>query len=60
MAFSLIVVDYKTIKRELSKRLIYECRCDERINTKSEGFRETQNCHDKKTLIFFFAFPVEW
>jgi hypothetical protein len=21
-------------------------------------FRETQNCHDKKSLIFFFSFPV--
>jgi hypothetical protein len=21
-------------------------------------FREAQNCRDKKTLIFFFAFPV--
>ena len=25
------VVYYETIKRELNKRLIYECRCDERL-----------------------------
>ncbi len=26
------IVCYETIKRELNKRLIYECRCDERLN----------------------------
>jgi hypothetical protein len=26
----------KTIKRELNKRLIYECRCDERFEAKAE------------------------
>ena len=35
-----LVVYYETIKRELNKRLIYECRCDERLNTKVE--RSTQ------------------
>jgi hypothetical protein len=25
------------IKRELNRRLIYECRCDARLNTKAEG-----------------------
>ena len=31
------VVYYETIKRVLNKRLIYECRCDERLNAKVEG-----------------------
>ena len=31
------VVDYETIKREMNKRLICECRCDERLKTKAEG-----------------------
>jgi hypothetical protein len=29
-------VYYTTIKREQNKRLIYECRCDERLKAKSE------------------------
>ncbi len=31
-----LVVYYETINRELNKRLIYECRCDERLKTKVE------------------------
>ncbi len=27
----------ESIKRELNVRLIYECRCDERLNSKPEG-----------------------
>ena len=27
---------YETIKRELNKRLIYECQCDERLKAKAE------------------------
>ena len=30
------IVCYETIKRELNKRLIYECRCDERLKPKAE------------------------
>ena len=30
-------VYYETITRELNKRLIYECRCDERLKAKAEG-----------------------
>jgi hypothetical protein len=33
---SLLVVYYKSIKQELKKRCIYECRCDERLQTKPE------------------------
>jgi hypothetical protein len=33
----IFVVYYETIKRELNKRLIYECRCDERLKPKTEG-----------------------
>ncbi len=32
-----IVVYYETIKRELYKRLIYECRCDARLKAQVEG-----------------------
>jgi hypothetical protein len=28
---------YETIKRELNRRLIYECRCDERLKVNVEG-----------------------
>jgi hypothetical protein len=30
-------VYYETIKRELNKRLVYECRCNERLKAKVEG-----------------------
>jgi hypothetical protein len=30
-------VYYETIHRELNKRHIYECRCDERLKAKDEG-----------------------
>ncbi len=32
------VVYYESIKRELKIRGIYECRCDERLQTKKEEF----------------------
>ncbi len=32
----LFVVYYETIKGELNKKLIYECRCDERLKHKTE------------------------
>ncbi len=32
-----IVVYYSAIKRELNRRLIYECQCDERLKSKAEG-----------------------
>ena len=31
------VVYYYVIKRELNRRLIYECRCDERLKVTGEG-----------------------
>ena len=31
------VVYYETMNREINRRRMYECRCDERINTKTEG-----------------------
>jgi len=34
---SLLVVYYESIKRELKRRPIHECRCDERLKTKAEG-----------------------
>ena len=33
-----LVVYYKSIKGELKKRCIYECRCDERLQTKTKEF----------------------
>jgi hypothetical protein len=36
------VIYYETIKRELNKRLIYECRCDENLGLKSKPERPTR------------------
>jgi hypothetical protein len=33
-----IVVYYESIKREIKIRCIYECRCDERLQTKTKEF----------------------
>ncbi len=33
-----LVVYYESIKRELKIRCIYECRCDERLQTKTKEF----------------------
>jgi hypothetical protein len=33
-----LVVYYESIKRELKIRCIYECRCDERLPTKTKEF----------------------
>jgi hypothetical protein len=33
-----VVVYYKSIKREAKIRGIYECRCDERLQTKTKKF----------------------
>ena len=35
--YETIIDYYETINRELNKRLIYECRCDERLKVKVEG-----------------------
>ncbi len=32
----MLFVYYESIKQELKTRLIYECRCDERLKTKAE------------------------
>ncbi len=31
------LVYYEVIKREVNRRMIYECRCDERLKVKVEG-----------------------
>ncbi len=36
--FMVSVVYYETIKRDLNRRLIYECRCDERLKVKGESY----------------------
>ncbi len=56
------IVYYESIKREPKIRGIYECRCDERLQTKSKEFTRLaytglvleRNCHDDD---FFFIFP---
>ena len=35
--FICLYVYYESIKRELNKRLIFECRCDARLKAKAEG-----------------------
>ncbi len=42
----IIVVYFKTIKRDLNKRLIYECRCDEDYTLK------LRNLHDSLILYY--------
>jgi hypothetical protein len=41
------VVYHETIKREPNKRLMYECRCDERLKDK------LRDLHASHTLVFF-------
>jgi hypothetical protein len=35
---SKLIVYYESVKRELKMKLIYECRCDERLRTKTNKF----------------------
>jgi hypothetical protein len=37
MANKTSIIYYEEIKRELNRRLTYECRCDERQKAKAEG-----------------------
>jgi hypothetical protein len=46
------VVYYESIKRELKIRCIYECRCDERLQTKTKEFTHL-------THTGFRAFPLD-
>jgi hypothetical protein len=43
-------VYYETIKQELNRRLIYECRCDERLKAKVEGFTHLGTC---RTVVYY-------
>ena len=45
-------VYYESIKRELKTKLVYECRCDERLKTKVEESTRLActALHDKKHL----------
>ena len=56
------VVYYESIKRELKIRGIYECRCDERLQTKTKKFTrlpytvlclELSSDHTDKGKLFF-------
>jgi hypothetical protein len=56
------VVYYESIKREINIRLIYECRCDERLKAKDEGSTrlDTLGCagtgtpKDRDEFFFFY------
>jgi hypothetical protein len=37
-------VYYESIKQELKIRCIYECRCDERLQTKTKEFKRLTHC----------------
>jgi hypothetical protein len=57
-----IFVYYESIKREPKIRGIYECRCDERLQTKSKEFTRLANtglfgCHASQISYFSFL-PV--
>ncbi len=52
-----VSVYYEPTKRELNKRLIYECRCDERLKVKPERFtnlgEKIWSRFDKIPFLFF-------
>jgi hypothetical protein len=46
------IVYYESIKREPKMRGIYECRCDERLQTKTKEFtRLPYNWFEKKNFV---------
>jgi hypothetical protein len=47
-----VFVYYETIKKELNKRLICECRCDERLKDKVE--RSTRVTYTGVSSLFLF------
>jgi hypothetical protein len=47
-----IVVYYESIKRELKIKPIYECRCDERLQTKTKRFTPQHGIHAKHLLRY--------
>jgi hypothetical protein len=50
------VVYYETIKRELNKRLTYECRCDERLKAEPErSTRVVAFSYRKRLLAYLHA-----
>jgi hypothetical protein len=50
---SLCTFSYESIKRDLKTKLIYECRCDERLKTKVEESRRLTYTvlHDKTGIV---------
>ena len=69
MDFPILFVYYETIKREVNKRLIYECRCDERLKAKAEGstclastifllISTGRRCHAREVNIYFFVLSL--
>ena len=46
------VVYYESTKRELNKRLIFECRCDARVKAKAEG--STRLAYRVFQSLFYF------
>ena len=51
MKFLFILVYYESIKRELNKRLMFECWCDARLKSKSEGSINEQFARMLPTLL---------
>ena len=54
-------VYYESKKRELQTKLIYECRCDERLKTKVEESTRLACTvlHDKTNFLSFFVVYYE-
>jgi hypothetical protein len=50
------VVYYETIKRELNRRLIYECRCDERL--KDKGYGSTRLVYLVRNKVYGWGVPT--
>jgi hypothetical protein len=51
-----IIVYYKAIKREINRKLIYECRCDERLNAKAERSTRLGYKIGPQKALFFDVF----
>jgi len=49
-------VYYESVKRELKRRLIYECRCDERLKTKTE--ESTRLTYTGLVVVTFSSPPL--
>ena len=52
-----VIVYYEAIKRELWYRSrVYECRCDERLEAKAEGFTYHTHTHQEELILGVYLF----